>query len=120
MSTIFVEDKTKDQQELVEAVTKKGSHDDSSIDGAAQDYIAKFLDMSNEAKENDQKEKTMPLKEGLRTFPKAIMWSLILSTALIMEGYDLTLLNSMYGFDAFNRKFGDYFPSIGKYQVPAK
>ncbi|KAK6198504.1 maltose permease [Scheffersomyces amazonensis] len=94
--------------------------DASSTNSTVDDFVAKFLDISDEAKSNEQKEKHMSLSEGLRTFPKAIMWSLILSTALIMEGYDTHLLSAFYAFPAFNRKFGDYYPELGQYQISAK
>lgn len=91
-----------------------------SLEPEMQDYLAKFLDISNNAKDNDHKDKHMSLREGLRTFPKAAMWSVILSTAIIMEGYDTALLNSFYGFPAFNQKYGEYFPELGTYQIPAR
>lgn len=93
---------------------------DDSMAHEAQDFMDKFLDMSENAKDNDRKEKYMPLKEGLKTFPKAAMWSVILSTALIMEGYDTNLLNSLYAFPDFAKKFGEYSESDGLYQIPAK
>ena len=34
----------------------------------------------------------MSLKEGLKRYPMAIVWSLIISTALVMEAYDSSLL----------------------------
>lgn len=85
-----------------------------------QDYLAKFLDISNNAKENDHKDKNMSLKEGLKTFPRAAMWSIILSSAIIMEGYDTNLLNSFYGFPDFVDKFGTYFPETGTKEIPAR
>jgi MFS transporter, SP family, general alpha glucoside:H+ symporter len=48
--------------------------------------------------------------QGIRLYPKAIGWSLLLSTAIIMEGYDTTLLGSFYAFPEFNKKFGDLQP----------
>ena len=84
---------------------------DDSMAHEAQDFMDKFLDMSENAKDNDRKEKYMPLKEGLKTFPKAAMWSVILSTALIMEGYDTNLLNSLYAFPDFSKKIGEYSES---------
>ncbi|ODV79439.1 maltose permease [Suhomyces tanzawaensis NRRL Y-17324] len=117
--TEFVEDIKKDGAITVhDPISKKNLA--SSIDDQMDEYVSKFLDMSNEAKSNDHKERNMSLGEGLRTFPKAVMWSIILSSALVMEGYDTNLLNSMYGFDAFNKKFGDFYPSLGTYQIPAK
>jgi MFS transporter, SP family, general alpha glucoside:H+ symporter len=38
----------------------------------------------------------MSLMDGLRRYPKAIAWSLALSTAIIMEGYDGQLIGSFY------------------------
>ena len=66
----------------------------TSTNANVDDYISKFLEMSEDARADDQREKQMTLKEGIKTFPKAIAWSLILSTALIMEGYDTNLLTS--------------------------
>lgn len=118
-------------QELVEDVKRpditsyqsdklsKGNSNES-MDAEMQDYLAKFLDISNNAKENDHQEKTMTLKEGLKTFPRAAMWSIVLSSAIIMEGYDTNLLNSFYGFPDFVNKFGTYFPEKGKKEIPAK
>lgn len=91
-----------------------------SLDAELQDYLAKFLDISNNAKENDHKEKHMSLSEGLKTFPRAAMWSIILSTAIVMEGYDTNLLASFYGFPDFVQKFGTYYPENDDYEIPAK
>lgn len=99
-------------------LSKTGSNDSMEVE--MQDYLAKFLDISNNAKENDHKDKHMSLKEGLKTFPKAAMWSIVLSTAIVMEGYDTNLLNSFYGFPDFVDKFGTYFPETGKKEIPAK
>ncbi|TXT04858.1 hypothetical protein VHUM_03941 [Vanrija humicola] len=48
----------------------------------------------------------MTIREGLRRYPKAIGWSMLLSTAVIMEGFDLVLLGSLYAQPQFNEKFG--------------
>ncbi|KAK6462830.1 maltose permease [Scheffersomyces coipomensis] len=121
MSAQYVEDvKNPNEKVQIEPLGKKGTDSSSLNSYAVDDYVSKFLDMSNEAKDNDHKEKTMKLREGIKTFPKAVMWSLILSSALIMEGYDTNLLNSFFGFPAFNKKFGNYYPELGEYQVPAR
>ena len=120
MSTEYVEDnKNPDKSTTVGSITKKILSDDSSTN-SVDDYVAKFLDMSNEARENDNKEKNMPLKECLRTFPKAVMWSIILSTAIVMEGYDTNLLNSLFGFPAFNKKFGHFDERLDRYIIEAR
>ena len=51
-------------------------------------------------------EKNMTLLQAIKLYPKAIGWSMVLSTALVMEGYDLLLLSNLYASPSFNRKFG--------------
>lgn len=48
----------------------------------------------NEANEANERERSMTLREAFRVYPKAIMWSVILSSALIMEGYDTAVVGS--------------------------
>lgn len=64
-------------------------------------------------------EKTMSLRQALKLYPKAIGWSVLLSSTLIMEGYDLALLGSLYASPQFNKKFGVWNDSAEKYAVPA-
>lgn len=65
-------------------------------------------------------EKRMGIMEGLRLYPKAIGWSILLSTAIVMEGYDVVLLASFYDFPLFQQKYGDHVgPGPNDYQVPA-
>lgn len=109
-----------DLKQQVITLEKVDTNSNSSMDAEMQDYLAKFLDISSNAKENDAKEKNMPLMEGIRTFPKAAMWSVILSLAIIMEGYDTNLINSFYSFPDFVQKFGTYYESTGTYEVPAR
>lgn len=71
-----------------------------------------------DAKNATDKEQSMTLMQGLRLYPKAIMWSVIISTCIAMEGYDLCLLGNFYGFPQFNERFGELVD--GTYQVPAR
>ncbi|CCH41478.1 Hexose transporter 2 [Wickerhamomyces ciferrii] len=121
MSTEFVEDVEKPEQkvQVTEALDKKGTNSSLS-DNQVDEILAKFLDISDNARSNEHTEKQMSLMEGIRTFPKAAMWSFILSSSIIMEGYDTNLLNSFYAFPAFNRKYGQYYPDIDDWQVPSK
>ncbi|KAG6368605.1 hypothetical protein INS49_002818 [Diaporthe citri] len=64
-------------------------------------------------------EKTMSLRQALKLYPKAIGWSVLLSSTLIMEGYDLALLGSLYASPQFNMKFGVWNDSTGEYALPA-
>jgi SP family general alpha glucoside:H+ symporter-like MFS transporter len=59
----------------------------------------------------------MSLWEALVLYRKAVGWSLVVSTAVIMEGYDTALLGSFFGFPAFQMQFGE--PFDGGYQISA-
>lgn len=78
----------------------------SSIDAGVEDYINKFLDINEDAKQSESADKQMGLLEGIRTYKSAAFWSIILSTALVMEGYDTNLLGSMYAMPAFQKRYG--------------
>jgi len=64
-------------------------------------------------------EKSMSLMQAIKLYPKAVGWSVVLSSALIMEGYDLALLGSLYGSPQFNMRYGVQNPKTGKWSVPA-
>lgn len=40
------------------------------------------------------KEQSMTLLQGIKLYPKAIAWSMIISTCIVMEGYDVSLVNN--------------------------
>ncbi|KAH7109359.1 general substrate transporter [Dactylonectria macrodidyma] len=60
-----------------------------------------------DARQATDLEHSLTLRDSFRLYPKAIGFSLLFSTAIIMEGYDLSLLGSFYGYDAFKDKFGN-------------
>ncbi|KAG7136551.1 General alpha-glucoside permease like protein [Verticillium longisporum] len=64
-------------------------------------------------------ETTLALREALRYYRKAIAWSLAVSTATIMESYDLMLIGSFFAFPPFQRKFGVQLPN-GSWSIPAR
>lgn len=73
----------------------------------------------NDAQAATEKEHTMSLLEGVKQYPRAIGWSILFSTALVMEGYDVVLMSSLYGNPAFQRKYGDLQPD-GSYELSAQ
>lgn len=50
--------------------------------------------MIRDAKASTEKEHNMTLLQGIRLYPKAIGWSLLISTCIAMEGYDVCLLSN--------------------------
>lgn len=51
-------------------------------------------------------EHDMTLRQCLNRYPKAIMWSVLFSLTLIMEGYSTILVPNLYSLDPFLRQFG--------------
>lgn len=60
----------------------------------------------------------MGFLEALKLYPKAALWSVMLSTAVVMEGFDVALLASLYGSRTFAEKYGRPGPH-GEYLIPA-
>jgi SP family general alpha glucoside:H+ symporter-like MFS transporter len=91
------------------------------------------------AKAATEKEQKMTLLQGIRLYPKAIAWSVLVSFCIVMEGYDVCLINNfcqqssprivqfvdgtltgwlLDAFPQFNRKYGEQLPN-GDWEVPA-
>ena len=54
--------------------------------------------LNTEAEEVYIDEKELGPAEALKAYPKAVMWSLVLATCVIMEGYDTNLLGNFYAY----------------------
>ena len=48
---------------------------------------------ADEVQKATTKEHNLTVRQGLRAYPKAIAWSILLSTAVVMEGYDTILVS---------------------------
>lgn len=46
------------------------------------------------AKNASDKEHAMTLWQGVKLYPKAVAWSVLISTCIVMEGYDVCLLSN--------------------------
>ena len=46
------------------------------------------------AQEIDNNEKNLTIREAIKYYPRAIGWCLVISTCVIMEGYDTNLLGN--------------------------
>ncbi|RXG47918.1 hypothetical protein VDGE_04334 [Verticillium dahliae] len=65
-------------------------------------------------------ERQMTVRQSLRFWPKAIMFSLIVSLAIIMEGYDTNLMSNFYPFPMFQKRFGDQVDKDGNHLISAQ
>jgi SP family general alpha glucoside:H+ symporter-like MFS transporter len=74
--------------------------------------------LSEDAARATKAEQNMTLMQGLRLYPKAVGWSVLLSAAIIMEGFDIVLIANLLAVPAFKRAFGEQLPD-GSYEVTA-
>lgn len=69
---------------------------------APSDREAKALDESETsnkatiqyAQDSDAADRSLTIMQAVRKYKKAVTWALLLSTALIMEGYDIVIVRS--------------------------
>ena len=57
--------------------------------------------------------------QAVKMYPRAIGWSILLSTAIVMEGYDTLLLSNLYGLPQFQNRYGELQPD-GRYVLPRR
>lgn len=50
-------------------------------------------DLIRQAQEADAADKKLTIRQALKKYKKACFWAMILSTSLIMEGYDLVIVS---------------------------
>ncbi|KAK1715001.1 hypothetical protein CaCOL14_006133 [Colletotrichum acutatum] len=93
--------------------------DDANIATQNDHKSAHPEDLAAEAAQAASAEHKMSLLEAIRTYPKAIGWSVLLSSTLIMEGYDLALLSNLYSSAVFQRKYGTFVEAQNKYVISA-
>jgi SP family general alpha glucoside:H+ symporter-like MFS transporter len=77
-----------------------------------------FVNLTQDAKAATAAEHAMSVRDALRLYPKAVAFSMILSLALVMEGYDTALLGAFYALPQFQEKYGRRLPD-GSYQLTA-
>jgi SP family general alpha glucoside:H+ symporter-like MFS transporter len=71
-----------------------------------------------DAQDATTREHDMGIRGALRRYPKAALWSLAMSSTIIMEGYDTMLVGNFFAQPAFQRHYGE--PTAkGTYEIPA-
>lgn len=65
-----------------------------------------------------EQEREKTFFQSLKLYPAAIGWSMLLSTAIIMEGYDMKLIGSLNAQPAFKQRYGKPLAD-DDYEIPA-
>lgn len=81
---------------------------------------ADIAQLTEDATKATKSEQNMTLKEGIRLYPKAVAWSVLLSAAIIMEGFDIVLIANLMAVPAFQKRFGNPMnDGSGRYELSA-
>lgn len=80
------------------------------------DYAIKDLAMAKQAAEEEH---NLGFMEAIRRYPKAAMWSILVSASIIMEGYDIVLISSFFAQPSFRKHYGEYIASKDSYEITA-
>ncbi|KAI8660104.1 MFS domain-containing protein [Fusarium keratoplasticum] len=80
--------------------------------------VAVDVSVAHEAAAAAEAERGMGLLASLKLYKKACFWSVFISICIVMEGFDNALLNNLYAYPPFQRKFGVQQPD-GSYQLTA-
>jgi SP family general alpha glucoside:H+ symporter-like MFS transporter len=73
----------------------------------------------DEARAANAHEHALTVRQALKSYPWAVIWALIVSMSVIMEGYDTILIGSLYAYPSYSRRFGITDAETGLYQIPA-
>lgn len=92
---------------------------DNSVLHTLAESNPKIAVLQSEAKVATEAEHDMTVGDAVKRYPKAVAWSILFSTAIIMEGYDIVLVSAFFAYPSFQKKFGESVDNGATYQVPA-
>jgi SP family general alpha glucoside:H+ symporter-like MFS transporter len=86
-----------------------------------EELVGDHIKRRENANQATEAEHSTGFVQGVRRYPKAVFWSFVVSLCIIMDGYDGALLGGLFGFPAFQKKFGHLVPgSDDKYTLSAQ
>ncbi|KKO97648.1 sugar porter family MFS transporter [Trichoderma harzianum] len=93
-----------------------GKSDVSQVDNDGYGSFAK--DVFHDSKAATEAEHMTTPLQGFKKYPKAVAWSILVTMAVVMDGYDESLIKSLFAQKAFRKRFGQPTPA-GGYQLTA-
>ncbi|KAK4947805.1 hypothetical protein LTR10_013313 [Elasticomyces elasticus] len=75
-------------------------------------------ELLSDAEDATNREHELTFVQAIKLYPKAVGWSILMSTALVMDGYDTKLISSLFAQGAFSKAYGKSLGK-GKYQISA-
>ncbi|KAF4930103.1 Maltose permease MAL31 [Colletotrichum viniferum] len=97
----------------------KGDHEVQHLRKAAENEVEEKLGQSAifEAKQASDDEHAQTLMQALSQNRKAVFWSVMISMSIVMEGYDVILINNFFAYPEFQKKYGSWYGDEIGYQV---
>jgi SP family general alpha glucoside:H+ symporter-like MFS transporter len=77
-----------------------------------------FVGTLGDVKDATDTEHKLTAWQAIKTYRKAVFWSIAISFSCVMEGCDSTNLGGFFGQPSFQRHYGNYYEGIG-YQISA-
>ncbi|KAK4553811.1 hypothetical protein LTR86_008986 [Recurvomyces mirabilis] len=65
-----------------------------------------FEHLISQARDGNEADRELTLRQALRQYKAPVAWAMFLSLSLVMEGFDLVTINSFYGLEQFQNRFG--------------
>jgi SP family general alpha glucoside:H+ symporter-like MFS transporter len=90
----------------------------SSLVPAGPAPLATEIGRLGDARDANAQEHDLTFLQALRLYPKGVFWSIIMSTAVIMEGYDTKLISTLFAQPAFQKAYGKLVKA-DSYQISA-
>lgn len=72
----------------------------------------------SDAQDANTQEHDLTFFQALSLYPTGVFWSIVMSTAVVMEGYDTKLIGTLFVQPTFQRAFGQEVEP-GSYQISA-
>lgn len=85
---------------------------------SAETVQASELDRIADAHDANAQEHDLTLFQALSLYPTGVFWSIVMSTAVVMEGYDTKLIGTLFAQPTFQQAFGRE-TSPGSFQITA-
>lgn len=89
------------------------------VESAPTQDVADWVGTGEDARLAIEDEHRMTVWEAMKKYPKACLWSMVISLTIVMDGYDGALLGSLSAFPSFRQNFGTYIDPKNGFQIPA-
>ncbi|KAL3482984.1 hypothetical protein BJX62DRAFT_245349 [Aspergillus germanicus] len=77
------------------------------------------VELVSQAEASHEADAKLTVWDAVKKYKTAVFWAMFLSTSLIMEGFDLSIIGAFYGQTQFKDRFGTTDPVTGEKSITA-